>query len=66
MRGAKGLGFSIAGGIDDPVDEGDPAIYITNITKGGTTDEDGRLNIGDKVSGNSGARQRCWVWRIVK
>ncbi len=34
-KGTSGLGFSIAGGIDDCVEEGDASIYITNITDGG-------------------------------
>lgn len=48
-RKEKGLGFSIAGGLDDPVDENDPSIYITNIIKGGAAEEKGVLRVGDKV-----------------
>lgn len=33
-RGAAGLGFSIAGGIDNPQVENDTSIYITQLTPG--------------------------------
>ncbi|EGD82648.1 PSD-95 alpha [Salpingoeca rosetta] len=44
-----GLGFSIAGGRDFEVDEGDPSIYITAIVSGGAAQKDGRLQAGDKI-----------------
>jgi len=33
-RASSGLGFSIAGGTDNPHVEGDPSIYITKIIQG--------------------------------
>eukprot|EP00042_Codosiga_hollandica_P034478 m.241308 g.241308 ORF g.241308 m.241308 type:complete len:1061 (-) comp54421_c0_seq1:287-3469(-) len=48
-KGTTGLGFSIAGGIDDPVEDGDSSIYITHIAPGGTADLDGKLKVGDRL-----------------
>ncbi|XP_016102165.1 disks large homolog 2-like, partial [Sinocyclocheilus grahami] len=42
-RGNSGLGFSIAGGIDNPHIGDDPGIFITKIIPGGAAAEDGRL-----------------------
>ncbi|CAH2225681.1 disks large homolog 2-like [Pelobates cultripes] len=42
-RGNSGLGFSIAGGIDNPHVGDDPGIFITKIIPGGAAAEDGRL-----------------------
>lgn len=36
-RGSTGLGFSIAGGTDHPVEEGDVSIYVTQIIPGKAT-----------------------------
>ena len=44
-----GFGFSIAGGIDAPVEDDDFGIYITSIIEGGAAYLDGNLQIGDKV-----------------
>lgn len=49
QKGTGGLGFSIAGGTDDPSVPGDPAIYIVQITPDGTADRDGRLRKGDRI-----------------
>lgn len=35
-RGSSGLGFSIAGGTDNPHVDDDPSIYITKIIQGGS------------------------------
>eukprot|EP00045_Choanoeca_perplexa_P015125 m.183801 g.183801 ORF g.183801 m.183801 type:complete len:1127 (-) comp16896_c0_seq1:176-3556(-) len=45
----KGLGFSIAGGIDDPVEDGDTGVYITNVLAGGVAHQDGRLALADQI-----------------
>lgn len=42
-----GLGFSIAGGVDDPVKPGMTGVFITSITPGGTADRSGCLSMGD-------------------
>uniref|UniRef100_A0A3Q3GVB2 PDZ domain-containing protein n=1 Tax=Labrus bergylta TaxID=56723 RepID=A0A3Q3GVB2_9LABR len=47
-RGNSGLGFSIAGGTDNP-HIGDDPIYVTKIIEGGAAHRDGRLQIGDKI-----------------
>ncbi len=62
VKGPKGFGFSIAGGVDTPLavcsqknlrvfmrQENDFAIYITQIVPGGAAEEGGRLQLGDKV-----------------
>ncbi|XP_053555046.1 disks large homolog 3 isoform X4 [Bombina bombina] len=48
-RGNSGLGFSIAGGIDNPHVPDDPGIFITKIIPGGAAAMDGRLGVGDCV-----------------
>ncbi|CAL4116858.1 unnamed protein product [Meganyctiphanes norvegica] len=48
-KGAKGLGFSIAGGIKNQHIPGDNGIYITKIMKGGAANLDGRIHVGDKL-----------------
>jgi hypothetical protein len=53
----KGLGISIAGGVSDPVDEGDNGIYITEIILGGAAEQSGKLRVDDKVG---------WVYRAEK
>jgi len=45
----SGLGFSVAGGTDHPIDDGDAAIYVTHITEGGIVHRDGQLRFGDKI-----------------
>jgi PDZ domain len=49
VKGDKGLGFSIAGGIGNQHIPGDNGIYVTKIMDGGAAAVDGRLNIGDKL-----------------
>nr|XP_018916915.1 PREDICTED: disks large homolog 4 isoform X5 [Bemisia tabaci] len=49
IKGAKGLGFSIAGGIGNQHIPGDNGIYITKIMEGGAAQVDGRLQVGDKL-----------------
>ncbi|XP_055910356.1 disks large 1 tumor suppressor protein isoform X4 [Eupeodes corollae] len=49
VKGGKGLGFSIAGGIGNQHIPGDNGIYVTKIMEGGAAHVDGRLNIGDKL-----------------
>ncbi|XP_063287376.1 disks large homolog 2 isoform X1 [Pelobates fuscus] len=48
-RGNSGLGFSIAGGIDNPHVGDDPGIFITKIIPGGAAAEDGRLRVNDCI-----------------
>ena len=43
VQGNAGLGFSIAGGTDNPHIGNDPSIYITKIIDGGAAAQDGRL-----------------------
>lgn len=43
VQGNSGLGFSIAGGIDNPHIPDDPGIFITKIIPGGAAAMDGRL-----------------------
>ncbi|CBY21938.1 unnamed protein product [Oikopleura dioica] len=45
----SGLGFSITGGIDSPVDTGDIHIYISKIIQGGAAEQQGQLRPGDAV-----------------
>uniref|UniRef100_A0A9J8DL95 Disks large homolog 1 n=1 Tax=Cyprinus carpio carpio TaxID=630221 RepID=A0A9J8DL95_CYPCA len=49
VKGPKGLGFSIAGGVENQHIPGDNSIYITKIIEGGAAHKDGRLQIGDKL-----------------
>ena len=49
IKGEKGLGFSIAGGTDYPIDEGDTSVYITAIIPGGAAEKNGHLRVGDKA-----------------
>lgn len=49
VKGGKGLGFSIAGGIGNQHIPGDNGIYVTKIMDGGAAAVDGRLSIGDKL-----------------
>lgn len=43
FQGNSGLGFSIAGGTDNPHVGDDPSIFITKIIPGGAAAQDGRL-----------------------
>ncbi|XP_032439185.1 disks large homolog 4 isoform X1 [Xiphophorus hellerii] len=49
LKGPKGLGFSIAGGVGNQHVPGDNSIYVTKIIDGGAAHRDGRLQIGDKI-----------------
>lgn len=49
LKGNKGLGFSIAGGIGNQHIPGDNGIYVTKIMDGGAAQVDGRLAVGDKL-----------------
>lgn len=51
MKGNKGLGFSIAGGIGNQHIPGDNGIYVTKVMDGGAAQVDGRLAVGDKLVG---------------
>ncbi|KAH9509444.1 Discs large 1-like protein [Bulinus truncatus] len=48
-RGNSGLGFSIAGGNDNPHVGDDPSIFITKIIPGGAAADDGRLRLNDVI-----------------
>ena len=48
-RGTAGLGFSIAGGTDNPHIGDDPSIFITKVIQGGAAHVDGRLSINDII-----------------
>ncbi|VDO75243.1 unnamed protein product [Heligmosomoides polygyrus] len=48
-KGTTGLGFSITGGTDQPAEDGDTAIYVTNIIMGGAAAADGRMKKYDKI-----------------
>ena len=48
-QGGTGLGFSIAGGTDNPHIGDDPSIYITKIIEGGAAAADGRLRVNDII-----------------
>lgn len=43
FQGTSGLGFSIAGGTDNPHIGDDTSIFITKIISGGAAAQDGRL-----------------------
>ncbi|XP_041094239.1 disks large homolog 4 isoform X1 [Polyodon spathula] len=49
IKGPKGLGFSIAGGLGNQHIPGDNSIYVTKIIEGGAAHKDCRLQIGDKI-----------------
>ncbi|XP_016325541.1 disks large homolog 4-like [Sinocyclocheilus anshuiensis] len=49
IKGPKGLGFSIAGGVGNQHVPADNSIYVTKIIEGGAAHRDGRLQIGDKI-----------------
>lgn len=44
-----GLGFSIAGGVDNQHIPGDSGIFITKIIEGGAAYLDGRLAVDDRL-----------------
>uniref|UniRef100_F6PLQ2 Uncharacterized protein n=1 Tax=Ciona intestinalis TaxID=7719 RepID=F6PLQ2_CIOIN len=49
VKGTKGLGFSIAGGIGNQHIPGDNSIYVTKVIEGGAAEADGVLQVGDKI-----------------
>ena len=49
VKGNKGLGFSIAGGIGNQHIPGDDGIYVTKVIDGGAAQQDGRLAVGDRL-----------------
>ncbi|XP_076010566.1 disks large homolog 4-like isoform X2 [Genypterus blacodes] len=55
VKGPKGLGFSIAGGLGNQHVPGDNSIYVTKVIEGGAAHKDGRLQIGDKLVAVNGA-----------
>ena len=48
-RGNSGLGFSIAGGTDNPHIGDDPSIFITKIIPGGAAAQDGHLRVNESI-----------------
>lgn len=48
-KNEKGLGFSIAGGRGNQHVLGDDGIFITKIISEGAAEEDGRLEVGDRI-----------------
>jgi hypothetical protein len=60
VKGHKGLGFSIAGGIGNEHVPGDVGIYVIKIIDEGAADIDGRLRVGDKLLA---VRRLCIRWR---
>ncbi|XP_076306635.1 disks large homolog 1-like isoform X2 [Tachypleus tridentatus] len=49
LKGTRGLGFSIAGGIGNEHVPGDNGIFITKIMEGGAAFSQGILEVGDKL-----------------
>uniref|UniRef100_A0A3B4XLH7 Discs, large homolog 2 (Drosophila) n=1 Tax=Seriola lalandi dorsalis TaxID=1841481 RepID=A0A3B4XLH7_SERLL len=49
IKGPKGLGFSIAGGVGNQHIPGDNSIYVTKIIDGGAAQKDSRLQVGDRL-----------------
>ena len=45
------LGFTITGGTDNQIIPGDNGIYITKVLEGGPVALDGRITIGDRLTG---------------
>uniref|UniRef100_A0A7M4F4Y9 Discs large MAGUK scaffold protein 1 n=1 Tax=Crocodylus porosus TaxID=8502 RepID=A0A7M4F4Y9_CROPO len=62
VKGPKGLGFSIAGGVGNQHIPGDNSIYVTKIIEGGAAHKDGKLQIGDKLLAVSKGCQRTEPW----
>lgn len=53
LQGNSGLGFSIAGGTDNPHVGDDPSIFITKIIPGGAAAQDGRLRWSNATQANA-------------
>ncbi|CAH1245864.1 DLG1 [Branchiostoma lanceolatum] len=49
VKGTKGLGFSIAGGVGNQHIPGDNGIFVTKIIDGGAAQQDSRLLVGDRL-----------------
>lgn len=49
VKGSKGLGFSIAGGRGNQHIPGDNGIFVTKIIDGGAAEQEGNLEVGDKL-----------------
>merc|ERR1719209_2279950 len=49
IKGSKGLGFTIAGGIGNQHIPGDNGIYVTKVMEGGAAFNDGRISVGDRL-----------------
>lgn len=49
VKGSKGLGFSIAGGRGNQHVPGDNGIFVTKIIDGGAAEQEGNLEVGDKI-----------------
>ncbi|XP_071834710.1 synaptojanin-2-binding protein-like [Apostichopus japonicus] len=49
LRGDKGLGFNIKGGIDQPHISTSEGIFVTKIREDGAAAVDGRLQKGDRI-----------------
>ena len=49
LTGDESLGISITGGVDDPVHEGDPGIYIKAVLGNGAAERCKRLFEGDRL-----------------
>ncbi len=45
----RGLGFSIAGGYNNRHIEGDDGIFITKVIEGGVAEEEGTLDVSDRI-----------------
>uniref|UniRef100_A0A1I8GZG2 PDZ domain-containing protein n=1 Tax=Macrostomum lignano TaxID=282301 RepID=A0A1I8GZG2_9PLAT len=55
---ARGLGFSIAGGMHNEHLPGDSGIFITKLIEGGAAQLDGRIAVGDRLVSVNGASLR--------
>lgn len=58
-RGTSGLGFSIAGGTDNPHIGADTSIYITKLIPGGAASTDGRLSVNDCIVSVRNVKSLC-------
>ena len=49
LKGDRGLGFSIAGGIGNNHVPGDCGIFVTKLIPGGAAEAEGQLQVGDRI-----------------
>ena len=49
LKGPKGLGIVIGGGVGLQYYTGDDGIYVTKIVDGGAAAIDGRISVGDRL-----------------